>query len=110
MPHGGLLFVVRVPILVWARSPAAPPDVDYTTFVYTTFVRDVLIDAILDTAVRLPLQDDEWLTVVAMTDARSAVRVATRYKLYLAIRGSDLARLHQQHIFARGRAKARLSS
>jgi len=66
----------------------------------------------IESAVRLPLDDGEWLTVVGMTDPRDTATVPPKHKPYLTISGADLARIRDQRISgedARTLVRARFS-
>jgi len=77
---------------------------------YSNYVRDALIEALLDGAAVLQLEANQWLTVAA-----SGVDVAVTNPLYrnpsrklvLSLKGEDLAALRQQRI-TRDEARARI--
>jgi len=93
-------------------DPMAPPAaVEFDpNAAYTSFVKEALIDAILDTSGVLVLSDNDRLTVSASGEeqglATSLQRINTR-KLILTIRGSDLNDLRAGRV-TREQAKDRI--
>jgi hypothetical protein len=89
-----------------SASPAAAFDPDRA---YSNFVREALIDALLDSSGVLPIAPEEHLTIAASgIDQPGANPLYRVRKLMLTIKGSDLQDLRQGHI-SRDDAKARIS-
>jgi hypothetical protein len=93
VPAGGLVFVVRVPMLVQETRSRATKLSLHASNGYTTVVRDALVDAIVDRGSSLALNDAEWLTVAAVESPDPGLVSQVRYTMYLTIKGSDLRRL-----------------
>jgi hypothetical protein len=74
---------------VSSTTPARPPKPIDPVELYTSRVKDALIDAILDHSAPLLVRPDEWLTVAAR-----AAQTDDLTTWFLRIRGSDLAALH----------------
>ena len=75
---------------------------------YSNFVREALIDAMLDSSAVLPLGPDDHLTIAASgIDQPGANLLYQSRKLMLTIKGSDLLDLRQGKI-TREQAKARI--
>jgi len=88
-----------------ARGLAAPGGADRA---YSNFVREALIDAMLDSSAVLPLGPDDHLTIAASgIDQPGANLLYQSRKLMLTIKGSDLLDLRQGKI-TREQAKARI--
>jgi hypothetical protein len=79
------------------------------TSAYSSFVRDAVLDAILDSSSVLPLAPDDHLAVaVSGIDPRDANPLYRSVKLLLTVKGSDLLALRQSKI-TREEAKARIT-
>jgi hypothetical protein len=75
---------------------------------YSNYVREALIDALLDSSVVLPLGPTDRLTIAASgIDQPGSNPLYQERKLMLTIKGSDLQELRQGHI-TREQAKARV--
>jgi hypothetical protein len=81
VPQGGLLFVVQMTPLRWPVSRGPMPELDTQER-----IRNALIDAMVGSAGNLPLESNEWLTVVGLSVSNSSVKART-LRLYLSIRG-----------------------
>jgi len=88
-----------------ARGLAAPGGADRA---YSSFVRESLIDAILDSSAVLPLGPDDHLTIAASgIDQPGANLLYQSRKLMLTIKGSDLQEFRQGKL-TRDDARARI--
>jgi hypothetical protein len=74
---------------------------------YSNFVRESLIDALLDSSGVLPLAPGESVTIAASGIDQPGATLYTSHKLMLTIKGSDLQELRQGHI-TRDQAKQRI--
>jgi hypothetical protein len=74
---------------------------------YSNFVREALIDALLDSSGVLPLGADEKLTVAASGIDQPSSTLYRSGKLMLTIKAADLLELRQGHI-TRDQAKERI--
>jgi hypothetical protein len=80
-----------------STTPARPAKPADPIELYTTRVKDALIDAILDHSAPLPVRPDEWLTIAARGSQIARVGIGETDDLttvFLRIRGSDLAAFH----------------
>jgi hypothetical protein len=76
---------------------------------YSKYVREALIDALLDSSAMLPLGPDEHLTIAAQgIDQPGSNPLYQSRKLMLTIKGSDLLDMRQGRI-TRDQAKARIA-
>jgi len=76
---------------------------------YSKYVREALIDALLDSSAMLPLGADDHLTIAAQgIDQPGSNPLYQSRKLMLTIKGSDLQDMRQGRI-TRDQAKARIS-
>ena len=89
---------------VVAPDPPFDPDKEYTTF-----MRQALIDAMLDNALALPMTEGQMLTIIAggISGGPANPLGAEERKLILRIRGEDLTALRQGRI-TRDEAKQRI--
>lgn len=72
--------------------------------VYTTEVKNALIEAMIEYSAPIPLAADEWLTIAARDREGSRVQAGAPYEvstLLLRIRGEDLAAYRAGHIDGR---------
>ena len=91
-----------------ATPGAAASDFKGPTQEYSAYVRQALIDSILDNARALPIKEGQTLTVIETGgEAVNPLAVAPR-KLYLQIKGEDLLALRLNRI-DREEAKKRIS-
>ena len=74
---------------------------------YSNFVREALIDALLDSSGVLPLGADEKLTIAASGIDQPSSTLYRSGKLMLTIKAADLLELRQGHI-TRDQAKERI--
>src|SRR4029079_1868628 len=101
-PVGGRPVVTAEPDPM-ADDLAAPGGPDRA---YSKFVREALIDALLDSSAMLPLAPDDHLTIAAQgIDQPGSNPLYQTRKLMLTIKGSDLQDMRQGRI-TREQAKA----
>ena len=87
---------------------AGPPASFDATAAYTAYVREALIDALLDSSSVLPLGSDQRLTIVASGIEEAAANPLYRSrKLIITIKGSDLQEFRQGRL-TREQARERI--
>jgi hypothetical protein len=109
-PVGGRAVVSATGVTVepdpMADDLAAPGGPDRA---YSKYVREALIDALLDSSAMLPLAPDDHLTIAAQgIDQPGSNPLYQTRKLMLTIKGSDLQDMRQGRI-TREQAKARIA-
>ncbi len=108
-PVGGRAIVSATGVVEpdpMADDLAAPGGPDRA---YSKYVREALIDALLDSSAMLPLSADDHLTIAAQgIDQPGSNPLYQSRKLMLTIKGSDLQDLRQGRI-TRDQAKARIA-
>jgi hypothetical protein len=97
-----------------AVTPVVPPDPVVRPMTspeqeYSEFIRQALVDAMLQNAFAIPLKDGQTLTVIVgvIDTGRSTASIEVRRRLYLTVKSEDLTALKQGRI-TRDEARKRI--